>query len=187
MDDIRTYFNRFIELTDEEWRDFGSCLQFTKVDRGSLLLSAGEQCDFLAFIEQGLFRFYTLRDGEEKITGFFFSGDFVSNYRSFLTGQPLDHYIEAMQDSVVHIICHRDLQALYDRYKNMERLGRFISEQLYLTVASRLDSFMFDAPSERYLALQKRNSKLLEEIPQYMIASYLGVKPETLSRIRARR
>jgi hypothetical protein len=92
-----------------------------------------------------------------------------------------------MQDSVVHIICHRDLQALYDRYKNMERLGRFISEQLYLTVASRLDSFMFDAPSERYLALQKRNSKLLEEIPQYMIASYLGVKPETLSRIRARR
>jgi CRP/FNR family transcriptional regulator, anaerobic regulatory protein len=187
MDSIRIYFNRFITLTNDEWSDFEVCLKKEIVEKKRLILKEEEKCDFLAFIGEGMFRFYYIKDGEEKITAFFFAGDFVSNYRSFLTGQPSDHYIESMQESVIYKIEKRNLQALYDKHKNIERLGRFIAENLYLGVASRLDSFLFDSPKQRYEALIRRDSKLLQEIPQYMLASYLGVKPETLSRIRARK
>jgi CRP-like cAMP-binding protein len=92
-----------------------------------------------------------------------------------------------MQDANIYKINLQELKSLYDKHKNIERLGRLIAENLYLSVANRLDSFLFLTPEERYKILIERNSKLLQEVPQYMIASYLGVKPETLSRIRTRK
>ena len=187
MELLRKYFDKFIKLTDEEWLDFQSCLIKLSVPKKNLILKQGEVCDFLAFIQEGIFRFYTVQEGEEKVTAFFFTGDFVTNYRSFLRAKPSEHYIEALQDGVIYKIQAQKLQILYDKHKNIERLGRLIAENLYLMVASRLDSFMFENPKQRYQNLVQRNSKLLVEIPQYMIASYLGVKPETLSRIRGRK
>ncbi|MFN5831321.1 MAG: Crp/Fnr family transcriptional regulator, partial [Bacteroidota bacterium] len=98
-----------------------------------------------------------------------------------------EHNIEALTDGVIYRIKLAQLQKLYDKHQTLERLGRLVAENLYLTVANRLDSFMFQSPADRYNELVKRNSKLLSEIPQYMIAAYLGISPETLSRIRARK
>lgn len=187
MEALRIYFERFIKLTDEEWNDFQVCLHKEVVKKKDLILKQGEVCDFIAFIQEGVFRFYTIREGEEKITAFFLAGDFVTNYRSFLTAKPSEHNIEALQDAVIYKIKADQLNKLYDKHKTFERLGRRIAENLYLMVAGRLDSFMFDNPKARYNELVDRNAKLLAEIPQYMIASYLGVQPETLSRIRARK
>lgn len=184
---MRIYFNKFHKLNNSEWKDFESCLTKVNIANKEQILRPGEHCNFIAFIHEGSFRFYYDKEGEEKITAFNFQGDFVSNYRSFLTGKPSDHYIEAMQDAVIYKINLQELNSLYDKHKNIERLGRLIAENLYLMVASRLDSFMFQSPEERYKALIERNSRLLQEVPQYMIASYLGVKPETLSRIRRRK
>ena len=157
------------------------------VKKKEKILKQGEYCNFIAFIHEGSFRFYNDKDGQEKITAFNFTGDFVTNYRSFLTGKPSDHCIEAMQDAVIYVINLPELQSLYDKHKNIDKLGRLIAENLYLMVAHRLDSFMFQSPLERYNELIERNSRLLQEVPQYMIASYLGVKPETLSRVRSRK
>lgn len=187
MEALRIYFNNFIKLSDNEWSDFEECLTKETIASKTEILRQNEKCGFIAFIEEGSFRFYSIRNGEEVVTAFFFKGDFVTNYRSFLTGKPSDHNIEALKDSVIYIISLQHLQKLYDKHKALERLGRLIAENLYLTVANRLDSFMFKSPTERYQDLINRNSKLLQEIPQYMIASYLGVKPETLSRIRSRK
>lgn len=187
MENLRIYFNKFLKLSDIEWADFENCLTKVDIKKREQILRKGEHCNFIAFIQKGSFRFYIDNEGEEKITAFFFNGDFVTNYRSFLTRKPSDHYIEAMQDSVIYKINLQELQSLYDKHKNIERLGRLIAENLYLMVANRLDSFMFQSPSDRYKELTERNSRLLQEIPQYMIASYLGVKPETLSRIRGRK
>ena len=187
MHPIRAFFNKFLVLTDEEWADFEACLKQESHPKKKHILEEGQQCDFIAFIAAGSFRFYYIKEGEEKVTAFFFTGDFVTNYRSFLTGQASEHFIEAMQDALIYKVHKSDLQALYDRYKNLERLGRLIAENLYLTVAKRLDSFLYASPQERYQELIGRNSKLLQEVPQYMLASYLGVKPETLSRIRTKK
>ncbi|MCA6393201.1 MAG: Crp/Fnr family transcriptional regulator [Cytophagales bacterium] len=184
---IRLYFNKFVKLNDSEWADFEKCIVKVNIAKNVQILKQGEHCNFIAFIQEGSFRLFYDKDGEVKITAFFFQGDFVSNYRSFLTGKPSDHCIEAMQDAVIYSINLDELKTLYDKHKSIERLGRLIAENLYLSVANRLDSFLFQTPSERYQALIERNSRLLQEIPQYMIASYLGVKPETLSRIRTRK
>lgn len=187
MEFIRQYFNKFIYLNDSEWTDFEKCIKKSNILKNEQILKQGEYCNFIAFIQEGSFRFFYDKDGEVKITAFFFPGDFVSNYRSFLTGQASDHFIEAMQDAIIYKINLLEIKSLYDKHKNIERLGRLIAENLYLSVANRLDSFLFQTPEERYKSLINRNSRLLQEVPQYMIASYLGVKPETLSRIRTRK
>lgn len=187
MERIRTYFERFIKLSETEWTDFQQCLKHESVQQQTFILQEGQVCRELSFIDHGLFRMYRVEDGSEKITSFSFPGEFVSNYRSFLTGLPSRHFIESLQPSTIYSINKESLAALYDKHKALERLGRLIAETLYLGVASRLDSFHFDSPKQRYEDLVRRNSRLLEAIPQYMIASYLGIKPETLSRIRARR
>lgn len=187
MDQIRSYFNRFLALNDSEWADFVACCHKEPVPKKEFILRQGEVCDYIAFIGEGIFRFYYVREGEEHVTAFFFPGDFVTNYRSFLRGNPSEHYIESLKPSVIYKVHKQDLLGLYDKHKSFERLGRFIAENLYLTVAGRLDSFLHDSPESRYQELVLRNSKLLQEVPQYMLASYLGIKPETLSRIRARK
>lgn len=187
MEAIKTYINRLVQFPEDEWAEFEACLEIKQVSKKEHLLEEGKHCDFVAFITDGAFRFYNVIDGVDNEIGFFFSDDFVSNYRSFLTNTPSEHYIQALKDSTVLILPKDKLFRLYDKYKNAERLGRIIAENLFLDVVKRLDSFQYATPEDRYQALVKRNSKLLQEIPQYMLASYLGIKPETLSRIRARK
>ncbi|MFN4810978.1 MAG: Crp/Fnr family transcriptional regulator, partial [Bacteroidota bacterium] len=98
MEALRKYFDKFIILNDEEWNDFEACLTKEIIQKKDLILKENEKCDFLAFIHEGIFRFYSFNDGSERITAFFFSGDFVTNYRSFLTGKPSEHNIEALTD-----------------------------------------------------------------------------------------
>ncbi len=184
---IRQFFNSFGGLSDKAWEAFAAHLEKKVYQKRDLVLREGEVCEFIAFAVEGIFRFYYLDEGDEKVTAFFFPGDFVSNYRSFLTGQPSDHHIEAMKEGVIFKINKAELSALYEQYPEIDRVGRLVAEHLYLTVAKRLDAFMFESPEDRYQELQSRNSKLLQEVPQYMLASYLGVKPETLSRIRSRK
>ena len=185
MEIIRKYFDQFLPLNDREWNAFEKCLSKEEVKKKEFLLKEGQVGDFIAFVAEGSLRFYVLREGEEKVIAFFFAGSFVSNYRSFLTNLPSEYYIEVLQDTLIYRIRKNELVNLYDQFPKIERLGRLIAENLYLMVAKRLDSFLFKSPKERYEELLAQNSRLPEEVPQYMIASYLGVKPETLSRIRA--
>jgi CRP/FNR family transcriptional regulator, anaerobic regulatory protein len=187
MEIIRKYFDQFLPLNDDEWNAFEKCLSKEEVKKKEFLLKEGQVGDFIAFVAEGSLRFYVLREGEEKVIAFFFAGSFVSNYRSFLTNLPSEYYIEVLQDTLIYRIRKNELVNLYDQFPKIERLGRLIAENLYLMVAKRLDSFLFKSPKERYEELLAQNSRLPEEVPQYMIASYLGVKPETLSRIRARK
>ncbi len=186
MDKIRQHFEQLVPLTEEEWEDISKGFYKTECAKGELILSEGDVGDFIAFIETGLFRFYHVKDGSEKIITFWFSGDVFSEYRSYLTNTPSRNYIESMQDGVIWKLKKKHMSEMYEKHPKLDRLGRKVTERIYLKLADRIDSFLQDSPKERYLDLLNRNPKLVQEIPQYMIASYLGISPESLSRLKKR-
>lgn len=186
MERIRAYFNHLYVLNDKEWKAMEECFELIQFKKSDLILRQGRPHDYLGFINEGILRFYFLDQGKEKITAFWFSGDFFSNYRSFLSGQPSTHFIEALDEGSYWRLSKDKLEGLYNKYENIQRLGRLMAERLYLIITDRLDSSMVLTPEDRYKTLQNSGSTLLQSVPQYMIASYLGVSPETLSRIRKR-
>lgn len=183
---IRAYFNQLQPLNEQEWGEMERCFTLVEFKKQQILLDEKETCNFIGFINSGIVRFYSENQGNEKITAFWFPGDFISNYRSFIANAPSQHYIQAITEGSYWQLKKEDLLRLYDRYPSIDRLGRKMAEQLYLMVASRVDHLLTATPEQRYTALQSKNSRLLQEIPQYMLAAYLGVSAETLSRIRRR-
>lgn len=186
MDQIRAYFENLAPLSEDEWGIMRKGFLQVKCSKGELILSQGDECDFVAFVEKGIFRYYHVKDGKEKVNDFWFTGEFFSDYRSYLTHSPSYNYIESMREGVIWKLKRSYLLEVYEKYPSLNVLGRKITEQIFLIVASRLDEIHHNTPKEHYLNILKRHPKFVQEIPQYMLASYLGISPESLSRLRKR-
>lgn len=176
----------FIRLSTEEEKLIPTLFREMELKPGEYLLEEGKVCKFVAFVAKGLLRFYSNDDGEEK-TGYFSSeGDFLSYYPSFLTQSPADKYIQALEPTKLYVIDYNHLQQLYKNVQEGERFGRLAIEQVYLSAIRQLDSFYTDPPEKRYQQFLNSYPTLVQRIPQYYIASYVGIKPPSLSRIRKR-
>lgn len=154
--------------------------------KGEHLLTAGEICRYLIFIESGLVRYYITKDGEDQTNYFNKEGDFVCYYTSFLPQTPSGVSIQALEDCVVWQISFDGLQQFYREVEYGERFGRLGIEAVFVNVSAQLGSIYTDAPALRYKNFLDHYSAIVQRIPQYYIASYVGVKPQSLSRIRKR-
>lgn len=183
---LRAHTDRLVRLSDEDWNLYASTMRPLRLKKKDFLLQPGEVCQHVSFIGRGLFRSYYLKDGADITQTFFFAGNYATDYESFVSRQPSAVYIEAMEETEV-IRCHYDdLQRIYATTKGGERLGRLIAENIFLALSLRNRHFLLDDPETRYLALMQERPKVIERIPLKYIASYLGIQPESLSRIRAR-
>lgn len=183
---LRKYISQFLEVSEEEWQMHQAVLTRRFLKKGEFLLRAGEVCNHVTFINKGLFRSYMEIEGEEVTTNFAFEGNYVTEYTSFLTRQSSSEFIVAMEDAELLQLRYEDLQAAYAKAQVWERFGRLIAEYILTFVSTRNKSLLFKTPEERYLALMKERPKVMERVPQQYIASYLGIQPESLSRIRKR-
>jgi CRP-like cAMP-binding protein len=154
--------------------------------KGEHLLQAGNICRYVIFIETGLVRYYINSDGEERTTYFNKEGEFVCYYASFLPQIPSDINIQALEDTTIFVISFNDLQEFYKKVEYGERFGRLGIEQVFLNAISQVASFYTDSPEVRYSKFLSDFRDLVQRIPQYYIASYVGIKPQSLSRIRKR-
>ncbi len=186
FDRLKTSLDRLLPLSREEFISFATLLTTRRLAKHESLLQAGEVCTHIAFINQGCLRYYYLKDGNEFNGQFFFEGSWVGDYQSFLTGQASVQYIDALEDTELLVIRRDDLQALYAENPQFERFGRLLAENVVIGSQRRTASLLFDTPEERYLKLISERPKVVERIPLHHIASYLGIKPESLSRIRKR-
>ena len=116
----------------------------------------------------------------------FFTNNFISNYPCFLLNNKSKVYIQALEDSSVTLIHKNDLFLLYEKLPIIQKLSRNIVENLYIEVSEKYESFFLKTAEERYLELISSEPIFFQVIPQYMIASYLGITPEGLSRIKKR-
>ena len=176
----------FIDLTESEWLVFSESFIVKHYKKGEYLLKADDLCDYVGFIDKGFFTFFYLIEGVQHIRGFFFPNEFISNYSCFLLENKSKFNIQALEDSSVTLI-HRDaLFLLYKKLPKVQELSRNIVENLYIEVSEKYESFFLKTAEERYLELISSRPTIIQRIPQYMIASYLGITPEGLSRIRKR-
>ena len=175
-----------IDLTPQEVDCVKQLFQENFIKKGGFFLAEGEVCKHAGFIVKGLVRYYINHDGEDKTYDFAQENNFICNYESFLPGTPSTKNIQALEDCEILQISYADLQMFYNSIAHAERFGRIVIEQVFVHTLKDLSSFYTDTPEHRYDKFLKEHPDLQQRISQYHIASYVGVKPQSLSRIRKR-
>lgn len=180
------YFSLWPSLNEDNWYEFEKRLVVKKYSKGDYIIKPGEVCNNVSFINFGLVRSYYLVDGREITTNFFVEDSCFSNYQSFLSRTPSLMYTDVLEDTEVVDVDYDGLQYAYEYIPDSERVGRLVAEQLYLLLSGRNASLLMETPEQRYIKVLQEKPDLIKRVPQYMVASYLGITPEALSRIRSR-
>lgn len=187
MEKFLIALGQIAKASEEELEYISSLLQMRMVGRHALVLEQNAIENHLSYIEWGSVRyFHTNAEGKETSMLFGFENGFLGEMSSFLTRTPSVCAIEAVTDLCLWQISHEDLQQVYHNTKSGERIGRLVMEQLYLKKTERERSLLSQTAEERYLALIRQSPKTFQEIQLQHIASYLGITPQALSRIRRR-
>jgi CRP-like cAMP-binding protein len=179
--------DRLSPMPQREFAYLESCLSFRRLKRGEFLTRAGEVADQVGFVVNGLFRkvHVTVR-GKTIVRGFGGPGAVVGAYVSLLTGAPSYLNVEALRDSELFVLPWSKLNALYDRHSCFQTLGRRLTELTLLEREARAHELLTLSASERYARFRETHRELLPQLRSYDIASYLGITPVSLSRIRGR-
>ncbi len=178
-------FNKKITLTQEEQEIIKDYLTPKKLRKKQYLLQDGDACKFIAFVEKGALREYSVDEkGSEHIIQFALEGWTISDLYSFLTGEPSVYNIDALEDSELVLInkaAHEEMLLKVPKYESYTRLQL---TGAYIAMQKRLTSIIGSSLEERYENFNTLYPEIVQRVPQHMIASFMGLQPETLSRIR---
>jgi len=185
FDLLCTHIEKRVHLTDEE---FEICSKFfvpKKIRKKQFLLNEGDVCKNLGFVNSGCLREYTIDSkGSEHIIQFAIEDWWISDPNSFLSGLPSTYNIDALEDSEVLLLEKSAREKLLDSCPKMERFFRILIEANFVATQRRITESLSTSAEERYLKFIKTYPKLIEQVSQNHIASYLGITPQSLSRIR---
>lgn len=180
------YFSKITPLTIEESNAIAKSMVTRKLKKGAFLLKAGQFSVDSYFVLEGCIREYMIQDGEEKTTNFFTEGHWVISLNNFTPQSPATLNWICMEDSSLVVGNEQKAQGLFRQFPRLETISRVVMEGVFAEQKKLLTSYLTDTPEQRYLKLLKSRPDLLQRVPQYQLASYIGIKPESLSRIRKR-
>lgn len=186
IDKFQIAVRELIDLEDVELLALSKSVKTRQYKKGEIFLKEGDHCNYIGFLNKGCFNFYYMKDGVQLIRGFFFPNEFISNYPCFLLKDKSRFEIKAVADSSVTLIHRDNLLLLTKEFPKFQELKRIIVESLYIEISDKFESFFCKTAEERYLDFIKDECEQKKRIPQYVIASYLGITPEGLSRIKKR-
>ena len=176
-----------VKLTAEEKAQVKTYFQPKKLRKKQYLLQEGDVCKHIAFIEKGALRAYSVdENGNEHIMQFGLEGWVISDLYSFLTGEPATYNIDAIEDAEVILISKSANDELLQKLPKYETFTRLNITGAYLAMQRRLTSIISSTLEERYATFIALYPNIVQRVPQHMIASYMGLTPETLSRVRRR-
>jgi len=181
---IEAFIRRIIQPNAEEWEAFTQIIKIKKLKKKDLLLEEGQVCNFIAFINSGILREYSFQNDKETTVDFVSENQFTSDYQSFIMEVPSMQYLEALTDVELLILKKNDINALYDQYKIWERFGRLIIENVFCSAEAKRKKIISTSHDEQYRNFAASYPQIVQQVPQYYIASYLGLTPEHLSRLR---
>lgn len=183
---LKVFTSRFTPLSDEESEVLLSIFEPYPIKRLNHLYLEGESISNIYFVSEGVMRGYYIKEGKEYTTNFFFGPTIMTDITAIRKNVPTLMNVQALKDTNCLVAPFSALEDLTNRYPAIDDIFFKFMEHLYLFGVGRQLSFIYDSPQERYIKLFSERPKVISEIPQHYIASYLGIKPETLSRIRKR-
>lgn len=174
-----------ISITDEEFEFCKTLFIPKKLRKRQYLLQEGEVCRYTAFVEKGMLRMFTVDEkGNEPILQFSFEGWWIADLYSFLTEEPSLYNIEALENCELLLITLPSWDKLLEKVPAFERYFRILIQNNLIATQKRLMSSLSETAEEKYKKLIRNFPDCLYRVPQHMIASFLGITPETLSRVR---
>ena len=179
------FISKYISLTEEEKNALISLDIFRSVKKGTTLLNEGQKSKESYFVLKGCIRTYYIVEGEEKTTAFYTEMEALTP-PCVVTQTPSEYYVSCMEDSIL-LVSNSDMEAeVNSKFPKFELMCRKFSEELLAKQRIDFDEFKTSSPEQRYLNLLQKRPDLIQRVPQHQLASYLGIKPQSLSRLRAR-
>lgn len=179
------YFNKWTKLTKDEEILALSYFENSRVNRKQSLLKAGQICRYIYFITKGCVRsFYIDKKGGEHIYQIRMDDNWIGDLGSFFSQSPSKYNMEALEDTELLRISFDNLNKLFGKIPKTERYFRIIFQKAYTNALERLNATMWETAKDRYDAMLIENPEIFQRVPLVYIASYLGITPESLSRIR---
>ena len=173
------------QITDEEIAFVSKGLTISEFKAKQYYLKAGQVQTTIGYMVSGLIRSYYIDDKGNEITiSFVKEKEYVTDYGAFVRQKPSKCYFQCLEPCVVVNLLYSEMQDGYNEYKNIERYGRLVTEEVLVQQQTRLESFLFEKAEERYLNFIKRSPNLFNRISLTYLASYLGIERQSLSRIR---
>ncbi len=180
--------NEKVGLTKEEEEIIRTYLIPKKIRKKQFLLQEGDVCRHIAFVEKGMLRAYTIGEkGTERIIQFAMEGWTISDLYSFLTSEPATYAIDAIENSELVLISQQANTVLLEKLPRYETYMRILLTNAYIALQRRINSVISNTPEERYNTFTALYPEIVRRVPQHMIAAFMGLTPETLSRVRSKK
>ncbi len=177
--------SKTIQLTQADKEVFINNCLVTKLKKRQFFLQEGNVCRYAGFVSKGCLKTYTIdKNGDEHVFQIALEGWWISDMYSHLTGEPANFTIEALEDCEIVVMDIEAREKILKEVPGYERFHRILLENNYMATQRRVNSMLSSSAEERYLAFIKKYPQIVQRVPQLVIASYLGIAPESLSRIR---
>ncbi|HRN41617.1 MAG TPA: Crp/Fnr family transcriptional regulator [Vicingus sp.] len=184
---LKETLNKYVNLPEEVFSDLKEVITPQKLSKKGFFLKEDEICSKMAFVEKGFLRAFEYDEkGNEKTIYFNFleKNPIICSFASFIDNTPSTISIQALTDCELLVIFKQDLYSLYEKHPSMERLGRIIAEQNYLSALNRIRDFQYKSAKKRYQEIIELYPQLIQNVSSHHISSYLGVTKHSLSRIK---
>ena len=185
QDILFDFISKYISLTEAEKNAILSLDLFHSVKKGTTLLKEGQKSNDSYFVLRGCIRIYYIINGEEKTTAFYTEMEALTP-PCVISKTPSEYYISCIEDTIL-TVSNSDMEAeINSKFPKFETICRILSEELLAKQQINFDEFKLSSPEQRYLNLIQKRPDLIQRVPQHQLASFLGIKPQSLSRLRAR-
>jgi CRP-like cAMP-binding protein len=182
------YFNRHIDLTDDEVEYLISIVKVATIKKRQFIVQPDFVCKYRTYVVSGAFRAYLIgTNGQDHTIAFAIDDWWISDYNSYIFQQPATLFVEALEESIIVQIDYNAEQLLKETHPKFEKFFRIITERSFAFLQKRMLSSLSKTAEERYDEFLNKYPKIVQSVPQYALASYLGMSTEFLSKIRNKR
>ncbi|WP_339627789.1 Crp/Fnr family transcriptional regulator [uncultured Maribacter sp.] len=186
LENLKKKILSYTQVDDEMVEEQMQFYHRIDLKKGDTLLTPGQLVDYFYYVAKGCIYYYKLDEGEQKVLEFYTDDIFFTDLPAYVKGTPSNYYLKASEATVVYAIKKSDAENSFKRSHQLERFGRLSMQEAFIKIFTRVERINSRTNEERYLRLIKKRPDLFQRVPQYLIASYLGLTPVGLSKLRKR-